>query len=239
MDQPPPVPPPTPPPAPVPAVRPPPPQKDSSCARGCLVIGLALLLLAGLIIGGTWYLYGRALNLYTSTSAARVKVATPSPSEIRSAQATLASLREAISINEARRIELTGTDINALIANEQSFSGARGRVFVTIQDSEIVIESSIPLSAVPLPKIKDRWLNSTAHVVFGYDGDFHFEFKSGAAQGVDVPVSFFRSFNRSFTQTFNDKFKEEVAKQGSGSFWNHIEQISIESDKLVIVTKSA
>jgi hypothetical protein len=71
------------------------------------------------------------------------------------------------------------------------------------------------------------------------DGSFHTEIRSAEANGHELPDYFLGSFNSSFDDSFNRSFRDELQKNENGSeFWSRVKSLSLEGDKLVIVTKA-
>jgi hypothetical protein len=87
--------------------------------------------------------------------------------------------------------------------------------------------------------LKGRWFNGTVRLKVSYSGDvFHTEIRSAEANGHDLPDYFLGSFNSSFDESFNRSFRDELAKNENGSeFWSRVKTMSLEGDKLILVTK--
>jgi hypothetical protein len=228
-------------PPPLSPVTPPPlPPQRSRKTAGCMgcLIGLASLL-ALIALGGIalWMAYGYLVDKYTSDQPGTIRVASPNANDIRSAELALRKLRQAMSANQKQEIQFTADNLNSLIAADPDFRSLKGKTYVGLADSEMILETALPLGNVHLPKLKNRWLNVTAHLVFSYATEgFHFDFRSGSAQGSELPSSFMQSFNRSFSKSFGEKFREAQV-QHPAVFWNRIDQITLQGDKLIVVTK--
>jgi hypothetical protein len=208
-------------------------------AKGCLILIVALFILGGALIGGAWYLYGRAIDVFTSSQPAAIQIEQPSDAQFQAAKGKLDQLRRAISRNEETTVEFSVTDVNTLIARDPAFAGARDRARVNMADSLVTVELSAPLSTIPLPKLKQRWFNGTVSFQFSYDlGQFILNAKSAETKGTAVPEAFFASFSSSFNRSFNQRFQEELQKNNEkATFWDRIKTIVVEGDKLIVKTQ--
>jgi hypothetical protein len=224
-----------------PSTPPPLPRKEGmGCfAKGCLTLIIALFILGGVVIGGVWYLYGRAINVFTSSQPAAIQIERPSDAQFQAAKGKLEQLRAAISRNEETTVEFSAADVNTLIACDPAFAGARDKARVNMAESIVTVELSAPLDAVPLPKLKHRWFNGTASFQFTYDlGQFIVSAKSAEANGKAVPEAFFASFSSSFNRSFNQRFQEELQKNNEkATFWKRIKTIGVEGGNLIVKTQ--
>jgi len=208
-------------------------------AKGCLTLVVVVFVLVAGIIGGAWFLYGKAINLFTSTQPVNVPVEQPTDAQFQAAEAKLARLHQAIANNQEIAIDFTAADINALIARDPGFAGVRGRVHVAIADSIVTLQLSAPLTHLPLPKLKERWFNGTARFEFTYHlGQFLIGAKSAEANSRAFPEQFFASFNASFNRSLNQRFQQDLQKnQQEATFWKRIKAMDVNGDRLVIQTE--
>ena len=197
------------------------------------LVGLALLL------GGSWFLYRKAITVFTAESPADVRVVPPTPEEVAAASGKLDQLRAALSGNRAETFEFTAAELNALIARHPSFSDFRGKMRVALADSTMELEMSVPLTKVTLPGLSHRWFNGTAKFGLSYDEDsFNFALRSITANGRDLPLSVLHGFERTFSDSFNDGFrKSQRNSSGGDGLWRQVKTVGVVGDKLVITTK--
>jgi hypothetical protein len=145
------------------------------------------LLLAIVGVGG-WYLYGKAISLFTSPQAVDVRMIEPTAGNFRAAEEKLNRLRQATANNQETVVEFSAADFNTLIARDPNFIGARNRARIAISDSIVTVELSAPLNSIRMPNLKDRWFNGSARFGFGLVlGQFVFDPKSGEANGHELP----------------------------------------------------
>jgi hypothetical protein len=142
--------------------------------------------------------------------------------------------------NREETIALSAADLNALVARDREFSGARGRVRFAMADSVMTLDLSVPVDFIPLPRLKNRWFNGTARFVLNFEYD-QFEIAPTLIQagGWRVPdwilsSAFASSFSRSFSRSFHEAMQKNL--QGA-AVWSHIKTLKVEGDKLVITTQ--
>lgn len=174
-----------------PAVIPPPPRPGAGCLGvGCMsFLAFFIFLLVVAIGGGTWGIF-HLRKTYSSTEPIPIpevaltdetRVSPPPPSADGTVPATppvstrakadqteerWKEFERAARHNEAKRIELSAGEINALIAKGRN---TRGKAFVTIQNNVGHVTVSVPLEGVML--MKGRYLNGEATIKASPDGD--------------------------------------------------------------------
>jgi len=235
------TPPPLPPQQPPPTQQPLPPARGGmGCfAAGCLIVIAVLTFLV--VVGGigAWIFYGKAVDTFTSTQPTDVRIENVSDADLRNAENKLNQLGQAANSNQETTVEFTAAELNAMIAREPLFAELNNRARVSMADSVMTLETSVPLDQTTLPKVKGRWFNGTARFGFIFANDeFAFELKSGGANGHELPREFFIGFAPSLNRSFNEGFRREVEKNNQAAiFWQHIKTIAIDRDKLVVSTQ--
>lgn len=217
------------------------PKNGAGCfVRGCLVVVIASIALAVILGVGGALLYQKVLNRFTAAEPVDVQVTAPTPAEYQVARTDFDRLRAAIANNREETIALSAADLNALVARDREFSGARGRVRFTMADSVMTLDLSVPVDSFPLPRLKNRWYNGTARFALNFEYD-QFEIaptliEAGSWRVSDWILSpaFASSFNRSFSRSFHEAMQKN--SQGA-AVWSHIKSIKVEGDKLVIATR--
>ena len=192
-------------------------------------------------VGGTFFVLNRALNIFTSTQPVQIQVRQATPAERQVAKAKLDTLRSAARNHQEATIEFTADEINALIANESEFRGARGHVRVAIANSIASLDVSAPLDSMHWHRLKGRWFNGNIQFGFSYvDENFNFDIRSAEASGHHFPRAILTSdFMQSFNRSFNDSFHKESAKRpDANNLWRHIKMASLQNDKLVVTTRA-
>ena len=93
-------------------------------AKGCLTVIVVCLLLTGMVIGGGYYYLKRFVNNLTSDKPVAIKVEQPTDAQMQAAAAKAQALSDAFNNGKEVTVELTGSDINALIAwGKKKFGG--------------------------------------------------------------------------------------------------------------------
>jgi hypothetical protein len=217
-----------------------PPQEGTGCfAKGCLVVVIVGILLIGAFGVGAWFLFGRAVSVFTSPQPADVRIEQVADVDLRNAEQKLNRLGQAAADNQEATIEFTANELNAMIAREPLFAELNNHARVAIADSTLTLEVSAPLEQMRLPKLQGRWFNGTARVGFSFGNDeFLFELKSGEANGRPLPQKFFIGVAPTFNRSLNQAFHKELEKNNQAAiFWKHIKIITLNGDKLVVVTQ--
>jgi hypothetical protein len=211
-------------------------------AKGCLITSLVGFTLLVLLLGGIWFLYAKAVDTYTSPQPAAITTQTPTEAQFRSANEMLERLRSAMAAGKSETIEFTATDLNALLAHHPSFADPHREIRITMANSIMTLEMSVPFEKSRLPRLRGRWFNCTAR--FGLDyagGQFSITPKSVVANEHPAPQliyseSFVSSFNRSFTRGFMNSVRQSAE---GGAFWAKIRSMTVRDDRLVITTEPA
>jgi hypothetical protein len=208
-------------------------------AKGCLTVLVLGFLLCAIVGVGGWWFYKKTFNSLTSTGPADVRVETPTPAQVRSAEEARTRLDEAIARNQETTIEFTGPEINHLLQRNSDLDFLRGRTRIDIADSTMTATVSAPLDRLPWPGMKGRWFNGTVRFSMTYaSGQFELEIISAEANGTQFPSSLLSAFNSSFNDSMNDEFRKELRKNNRESeFWSHVKSMSLQGDKLIITTK--
>jgi hypothetical protein len=148
------------------------------------------------------------------------------------------TLRASIRDKQETTIEFTATDLNALVANDPGFRGARGRAHFAIANSTISLDLSVPLASASWRLFKSRWFNGRVRFGVSYvDEEFSFDLKSAEANGHTIPARLFSvEFSRSFNRSFNESFRR-ASRGYRDEFWRHLKMISVQDDKLIVITR--
>ena len=209
-------------------------------AKGCLTVLIVGFLCLAIVGIGGWYFYKKTFDNLTSTGPADVRVETPTPEQVRSAEESRVRLDEAIARNQETTVEFTGPEINLLLQRNSDWDFLRGRTRIDIADSTMTVALSAPLNRLPWPGMKGRWFNGTVRFSMTYaSGEFQLDIISAEANGKQFPSSLLSSFNSSFNDSMNDEFRKEIRKNNRESeFWKHVKTMALQGDKLIITTKA-
>lgn len=221
---------------------PPPAPSGMGCfAKGCLILIVAAFVLVAAFVGGSLFVVNRGLHVFTATTPVQIESRPATSTELQRAEAKLESLRSAVRNRQETTIEFDANDINALIANDPDFRGARGHVRVGIANSIASLDVSAPLDSIHSNWLKNRWFNGNLQFAFSYvDDNFNFDLRSAEANGHQFPRALLTTgFLDSFNRNFNDSFRRESSKHSErNDFWRHIKMASLQNDKLIVTTRS-
>lgn len=163
-------------------IEPPPPQRGMGClAKGCLILLVfAFILMLACMAGVYWGYRHHSAVLRGAFWAKRTHVLAEAPQQLPSYPAQPAEIQEVkerwqnfedtLDRHEPAEIELTGNDLNALIANNKDL---RGRAFATVEGNKLRFQISFPLQEY----IRQKGYYVNADVGIQFDG----------AQSVDHP----------------------------------------------------
>jgi len=209
-------------------------------AKGCLTVLIVGFLFVAVVGIGGWLFYKKTFKNLTSTAPTDIRVETPSPAQVKTAEDSAARLDEAVSRNQETTVEFTGPELNFLLQRNADWDFLRGRTRIDIADSTMTVAMSAPLESLPWPGVKGRWFNGTVRFSMTYaSGEFQLEIISAEANGNQFPSSLLSSFNSSFNESVNEVFQKERRKHDrENEFWNRVKSMALQGDKLVITTKA-
>jgi hypothetical protein len=148
-------------------IEPPPPQKRMGCfAKGCLILAIFCAFLAVAFVGGTYMAIRYLRSEYFSTTGQPLPLSRPSEDEQQAAMMKWRDFDTRARAHQAARLELTGQELNALIASEPAL---RGKAYVSIDGDTARLTLSIPLGTVRW--LTDHYLNAECTVQSGPTGD--------------------------------------------------------------------
>ena len=218
---------------------PPAPARTGCLGKGCLALLIGAFLFLILLIGACWFAVDHILRTFTATEFRSVQIEQVSPQQLQFARAKMDALRSAIRNRQETTIGFTAADLNALIANDPGFKGARGRAHFAIANSTISLDLSVPLSSIPSKLLKTRWFNGRVQFGASYvDDDFSFDVKSVESNGHGIPRALLSAeFSRSFSRSFNESFHSQ-SRRHQDEFWSHLKMITVQDGKLILTTRA-
>ncbi len=206
--------------------------------RGCLFYGCLSLVVLVLVLLLTGYLTARyvvntAIENYTDASLPQFEAVTISASDRDDLRKRVAEFNAAKGkTNEPVQLSLTGTEINALIAEDAAL---KDRVRVGIEGDKLTARASLPLepySNLPLlSRLKGRHLNASFRVsVAVKNGAAEISLVSAEVNGAEISQAILESLEKedSFQKTLNNP---DIRKK-----LNQLDWIRIEDGRLEIAT---
>jgi hypothetical protein len=208
------------------------------CAGGCLTFFVIGFLGLAALVGVSWYLARKAIVEFTATQPVEIALQMPSDAEFSAADAKLNQLRTALRGKQHATITFTADELNAIVARHPDFSPRNGKMRFAIANSVATVEMSMPLAMLELPGLRQRWFNGSANFGFIYaDEGFRFDANWLEANGHRLTGVFVRSFAGSFSRSFSRSFNKGIEKNGASDFWRNVKTMTLDEDKLVIITR--
>jgi hypothetical protein len=203
-------------------------------AKGCLTIFVVGIILVAMIGGGTYYV---AKKYLTAEKGVPIRVEQPTDAQMQAAAAKSQALSDAYKSGKEVTVELTGPDLNALIAHNPTLSDYRGTMYFSIANSELSADVSVPLKFLPV--FKDRFFNGSFVAFFEWNnGELTFKPKLLRANGNQFPDAFLAQINSADGQRqINDKLKQPDSKEFR-ELMDRFKSVRVAGDRLVITTKS-
>jgi hypothetical protein len=126
-------------------------------------------------------------------------------------------------------ITVTQDDINALLQNHPDLKEMYGdHMYVTLGDSKITAQMSLPLEWLPL--FRNRYFNGTATFDVGFlGGKFQIYLDTASVKGEDVPRDQLRPYRR---ENFGDVWEEN---QDARSLIDKIESVTVKESGVTVV----
>jgi hypothetical protein len=134
--------------------------------KGCLILAAFLIFLAIAFTGGTFLAVRFLRSSYFSTVPARLPASTATEQEQQAARSAWHDFENAGRGHQARRIEMTADQLNALIASEPDL---RGKVFVRIDEDTAHLQLSVSLDRLRL--LRGHYMNAECKIQAAEDGD--------------------------------------------------------------------
>ncbi len=150
-------------------IEPPPPQRGMGCfAKGCLILIAFFVLLGVAFIAGSYFAVSYLRGQYFPKTRIELPAQPGSEEEQERVRADWVSFERHARAHEPARIELTGDEINSLIASKPEL---RGKAYVTIEKNVAHLQVSVPLDGVRW--LGGHYLNGQCTVQSSVIGDPH------------------------------------------------------------------
>jgi hypothetical protein len=208
-------------------------------AKGCLTVIVVCILLAAISVGGGYYYLKKFVTTLTSDKAVAIKVEQPTDAQMQAAAAKAQALTDAYNSGKEITVELTGPDLNALIARNPKLADYKGTMYFSIANSEVSGDVSVPLDAVPFDMFKKRFFNGRFVAFFELNNaEVTFKPKLIEANGRRVPDVVINQINSAEGQKqLNDELRKPNGKDLRNEL-SRFKSVRVVGDRLVIVTKA-
>ncbi len=221
-------------------------------AKGCLITLAVTVITFGLLGFGAYTFYTSLVRSLTTDKPVALQVESVSDAAWRATSEKMSGLMQAINAGTERTVEFTAADLNALIARDPTFSGARGKARAELADSlltlEVVAACDEWADAVKIfTRLRGRYLHARMRLGLEYaHGEFDFDPRSleagegagGGKESSKFTQGFLQGFRKGFNQSFNREIEKEKAQNADArKRYDGIRTIRLVGDKLVVVTK--
>jgi hypothetical protein len=135
-------------------------------AKGCLILVVFFFLLAAAFVGGTYMAIRYLRTEYFPKTKVELPVTTPGDQEQEAAKTKWQEFENHVRAHEPATLEMTGDELNALIASEPVL---RGKAHVSIEGDTARLRVSIPLDS--LRWLQGHYMNGECTIQSGVTGD--------------------------------------------------------------------
>jgi hypothetical protein len=135
---------------------------------GCLVLALLAILFLGLITALGYYLYSGAM-LITSATPSTVQTFDGGDDIDKSARQKLADFDHDLHNHLAATIHLNANEINTLIAHDPDFTKNNIHFFVSLNDNQARVQTSVPTDILSYRWFPGRYLNGDVTFLINFD----------------------------------------------------------------------
>ena len=220
-----------------------PPSQGKSCwFYGCISLAVIGVIGVAVIVGGAFWLKGKVEKIaleYTSETPDKIPVVTYTDEQMKALEERIEKFEQSTTDKgSAVNLEMTGDEINALIAEHMKLSNGDSPGFVELDGDKIKAQISVPLDEVAeampmMGGLKGRYLNGTASVkIMVQDGYFAAFLQDLEVNGQQVPEQF-------MTQVRNQNiFKDAQNDPEIRKRIERFERVEIKDSKLIIIPKS-
>jgi hypothetical protein len=236
---------------------PPPPAPPKKSGLGCFgcgcIIVIVLLLLFGALAGGAVYMAYKAAYTLTAETPATIPAVAPDDQAYQATKQKIGGFAHDVSNHQAATINLSGDELNALIANNPDVVSKNIHSYITLTNDEGRVQLSMPVSAIAPGVLPGRYIDLDATFKLHFDPDtksimadfetLRFENHTligepNADEQGEFSASFVRGFSQSFGPAFNQSFNQALRKNpAAASFLDQIKSVEIKDGQLVIETQ--
>lgn len=212
-------------------------QPPTKPRRGCLFYGCLsgtvclLAILIAFLLG--LYQLKRMLNFYTDNHPVQLPVVQMSAAEIEAIKQRVEDFQDAVRTGRPTQpLSLTADEINAMIQNDPNLSGAKGKMYVSIDGSTVKGQMSLPLDQLGLPIFRGRYLNGNGTFSVGlHNGNLLVLAESLTVKGKALPGVYMDKIrSQNLAANLSNNPRASVAL-------SHLQEVRIADGKLTLVPK--
>ncbi len=140
------------------------------CGCGCVVLALVLILVIALVGGGCYLAYINVLKI-TSTSPAAIPSFDGGDDMYNKAQEKVKGFDHDAQNHLAATIRLSADELNTLIARNPDFTNNKILLYVSLNNDQARLQSSVPTAVLTDGLIKGRYLDSDVSFTVSFNPD--------------------------------------------------------------------
>jgi hypothetical protein len=137
---------------------------------GCLILAVLALLVLGLAGAGGYIVYADAVTLTSSTPLA-VPSFDGGDEMYNAARQKVVAFDHDLDAHQAATLQLSGDEINTLIARDPRFAKNKILLYVSLANNEATLKTSVPIGVFSTWFLTDRYLNGTTSFGLDFDAD--------------------------------------------------------------------
>ncbi len=210
-----------------------PPKNRHGCLfYGCIAGAVCLVAILIAVLVSLHMLKG-VVNRYTDTKPIALPAVQMSAAEMQQVRQRYESFRDAVNAGRPTPpLSLESKDINALIATDPGFSAIKGKVYVSITNSQLSAQLSVPLDQLGLRMFKGRYLNGAGTFAVSLtNGLLDIYPREISVKGRSLPETYMQKLHtQNLAQGINDNPQDSVGL-------NKLQQLQVTDGKLVLVPK--
>jgi hypothetical protein len=206
--------------------------------RGCLFYGLmvaGILLLAILLLAFLGWRYARGLvNQFTDAQPMPLPEIKLTATEANRLQNRIESFRKAVEADKPiEPLILTADEINACIATDTNLAALKGHLYVTIEDSRINAQLSIPAEDLGLVSLRGRYINAKGTFAVSLtNGLLQVAAESFSGKDKPLPESIMRNIRgRNLAEKWNSDAQARNA-------FSQLESVQVQDGEIIITPKN-
>jgi len=203
---------------------------------GCLILALLAVLFLALVGAGIYGVYSQFIAI-TSTVPLAVPAFDGGDEMYNTAKQKLSDFDHDLQNHVAAKLELSGDEINTLIARQPAFTQSKTLLYVSVANNEATIQLSLPTGLISDGYVTGRYLNATSS--FGLDFDADNKTLMPDLHDLQIgekamPKNVLPALQGEFTPVLNGLLQGDPEGK---LVLNQAKSIRIENDELVIETQ--
>jgi hypothetical protein len=207
--------------------------------KGCLVL-VIVVMLCGVVLGGIGYYLYRSAQPFLTRQQVALPVLRNSDAVYDSTTRKLAAFNQSLATGQRAVLTLTADDLNALVAHDPQLAKYEGKLYFSIVNNQLCVETSFPLTDESGLRADQRaYFNARFVLDASYSsGDFAFLLSRIESLDRHQPSAFLGGFLRGYfgaiSQAFNRSFHDHPERYGQlQQLTSQIHTIILQNNQIV------